>query len=465
MVARKLRGTAVVDAGATNTKILLFAPDGRVLAERRAATRHVEGPPYLHIDHEVVAQLAREALPELDRIMPIDVVVACAHGAALACLAEDGSLAFPIMDYMAEPPAQIVADYRKIEPPFEEVFGPLLPMALTHGLQLYWQSQAFPEKFARVTTIIPWIQYVAYRLSGIAVCEISGMSCQTQLMNVRSKTFSSLVKRQEWEGLFPRFAKAWEDLGPLLPEFRPSGFMGRGRVVAGVHDSNGNYLRYLASGQGEFTLLSTGTWSISFDTSTSVDQLDQSRDTNTNTDVFGRQVACSRFFGGKEYEIVSEGDAGDGGSLELVQQLIVQGTMALPSFTDSGGPLPGTGGKGRIIGALPRTPFEKASLASLYCALMCDQQLDAVSSKHTIIVDGPFAQNPVFLGLLAALRPRQKMLASSLRDGTTAGAALLAQIDAEERLPRVATDLKLITGARIAGFQDYAKRWLAAAKP
>ena len=41
-------------------------------------------------------------------------------GAALACIATDGSLALPVMDYTSEPPAAIVAAYREIMPPFSE---------------------------------------------------------------------------------------------------------------------------------------------------------------------------------------------------------------------------------------------------------------------------------------------------------------------------------------------------------
>ena len=94
------------------------------------------------------------------------------------------------------------------------------------------------------------------------------MACQTHLLNIRDGGYSSLVKRMGWEPLFPPMAKAWETVGTLRGEFLGSGFRGRGAVLAGVHDSNANYLRYLAAGQKKFTLLSSGTWIIGFDTET-----------------------------------------------------------------------------------------------------------------------------------------------------------------------------------------------------
>ena len=158
------------------------------MTERKVASRHVEGPPYRHIDPEPMVALCREALPALDRILPVDAIVPCAHGAAMACIDADGGLALPVMDYTSQPPQHIVAAYRKIAPRFEETFCTLLPMALTHGLQLYWQNQAFPHDFARVKTLLPWIQYVGFRLSGEAVTEISSMSCQTHLMDTADTT-------------------------------------------------------------------------------------------------------------------------------------------------------------------------------------------------------------------------------------------------------------------------------------
>jgi len=452
------RGIAVVDAGKTNTKIVLFGPNGKPVAERKVASLNHEGPPYRSIDPAPLITLCQSALPELDAILPIDIVVPCAHGAALACLAGDGSLALPVMDYTAEPPPEIIAGYRRIEPPFEEVFGPLLPMALTHGLQLYWQQQAFAHDFARIKTIVPWIQYVAFCLSGKLVTEISGMACQSHLMDIRSGGPSSLVKRMGWEPLFPPLAKAWETIGTLRGKFMGRNFRGAAKVLAGVHDSNANYLRYLAGGQKKFTLLSTGTWIIGFDTEAKLESLIQEKDTVSNTDVFGNQVACCRFFGGREFEVLSEGAPGEAATVAAVQHTIDQKTCALPSFTDGGGPVPHSGGKGKIIGEKPVSPEQRASLASLYCALMVSESLDALGSKYDIIVDGPFSKNLVFLQILAQLREGQRVLASDLRDGTTAGAACLALMP-DGKLPHVPLSLITIVSQNLAGLAEYRAAW------
>lgn len=452
------RGIAVVDAGKTNTKVVLFGPDGRPAAERKVASLNHEGPPYRSIDPAPLITLCKTALPELDAILPIDVVVPCAHGAALACLAGDGSLALPVMDYTSEPTPEIIAAYHKVQPPFDEVFSPLLSMALTHGLQLFWQQQSFAHEFAHIKTIVPWIQYVTFFLSGKLVTEISGMASQSHLMDIRHGGYSSLVKRMGWEPLFPPLTKAWETIGTLRGEFMGRNFRGTAKVLAGVHDSNANYLRYLAGGQKKFTLLSTGTWIIGFDTEAKLESLIQEKDTVSNTDVFGNQVACCRFFGGREFEVLSEGASGEAATMAAVQHIIDQKTFALPSFTDGGGPVPHSGGKGKVIGGKPASVEQRASLASLYCALMVSESLDALGSKHDIIVDGPFSKNLVFLQVLTQLREGQRVLASDLRDGTTAGAACLALMP-NGKLPNVPLALTTIQSQNLNNLGVYHANW------
>jgi sugar (pentulose or hexulose) kinase len=450
------RGIAVVDVGFTNTKVILYDAALNVLAERKITSPHHDGRHYREIDVGPILAFATTAIQELDAVAPVDAIVPSAHGACIVTLKADGMLAVPVMDYMSEPPAGIVADYRRIMPNFAESYSPLLPMALMHAMQLYWQSRVLSEDFAHTRTILPLMQYIAFGLGGRAVSEISSMSCQSHLVDMRSGRPSSLGQSQGWGKLYAPEAKAWEGVGTF--NGKRDGFQGRGQVLAGVHDSNANFLRYLAAGQSQFSLLSTGTWVIGFDTDSDMLKLDHARDIVANKSVFGKTVASCRFFGGKEFEMLAGDAPGHAASIDGVQTLITRGTFALPSFTDSGGPMPGTGGKGRITGPAPGSPEERASLATLYCALMVSESLDALHSAHQVIVDGPFSQNAVFLTLLQALRPSQSIMASQARDGTAAGAACLALMP-DGTLPHIAVAMRPATTAAVEGLVAYQKAW------
>jgi sugar (pentulose or hexulose) kinase len=447
------RGIAVVDVGYTNTKVILYDTALKILGERKIASFHRQGETYREIDMAPALDFITASLRELDTRHPIDAIVPSAHGACVAALKADGTLAVPLMDYMSEPPADIMTAYRNVMPGYGESYSPELPMALLHGVQLFWQKRALPKPFAETKTILPLMQYVAHKLGGRAVTEVSSMSCQTHLVDMRTGGPSSLAVLEGWDKLYAQEAKAWETIGT----FRD--LNGQGKILAGVHDSNANFLRYLASGIGDFTLLSTGTWIIGFDTQSSISDVDITRDIVANKSVFGRTVFCSRFFGGKEYEILTAGVGTATPSLATTEHLVRQGTMALPSFTDSGGPAPGTGGKGKIIGPPPASPEEQASLAALYCAQMSSRSLDGLSSRNAIIIDGPFAQNDVYLSVLASLRAGQDVYASTLIDGTAAGAACLALMP-DGNLPKIATDLRKIAPAAF-DLAQYHAMWKA----
>jgi sugar (pentulose or hexulose) kinase len=447
------RAIAVVDIGYTNSKVILYDASLNVLGERKHPSFHRDGKHYKEIDADAAIAFARDALVELDVIAPIDSIVTSAHGACIIALQADGALAVPAMDYMSEPPQHIRAAYELLMPGFAECYTPPLPLALLHGLQLFWQARVLPDAFARTTTILPLMQYVGFGLGGRAVTEVSSMSCQSHLVDMRTGGASALAITEGWDRLYAPQAKAWDVIGT----FKCDGFRGKGDILAGVHDSNANYLRYLAGGHDRFTLLSTGTWIIGFDTEADIRTLDPARDLVANKDVFGRTVACCRFFGGREFKVLSGGADPACATLEAVAALVAADTFALPGFADVGGPLPGTGGKGRIVGPRPSDDVARASLAALYCALMVSESLDAIGSKHDIIVDGPFSQNDMFLAALATLRPPQKVFASLLKDGTTAGAACLA-LTADGLLPKIDIAMRHIPATSI-NLATYQQRW------
>jgi sugar (pentulose or hexulose) kinase len=450
-----MRGIAVVDVGYTNSKVVLFSPELTVLAERRVASAHRRGAHYDEIDIEPLLAFVAEALPELDAILPIDRIVTSAHGACIACIDEAGELVMPLMDYASEPPHEIVEAYRAGMPSFAETYAPLMAGGLLHAMQLFWMQRIDPVAFARTKQILPLIQLISMRLGGRAVTEISSMSCQTHLKNLNTHKPSSLALREGWAAKFAPEAKAWEVIGTLNDRYRGNGFRGRGEIAAGAHDSNANLVRYLSAGLDHFTLLSTGTWIIGIDGDADISSLDGARDLLAGVNVFGKSIAVCRFWGGKEYELITGGAAGDG-TLADAAAGVARGAMALPAFTDLGGPLPGFGGKGHIVGDV--TGSQIHALASLYCALMTDQCLSAIQSKSDVIVDGPFSQNAVYLAALAALRKGQRVLASRLRDGTVAGAACLGLMN-DATPPRIAIEMDQVAPLITSGFEEYVARW------
>jgi sugar (pentulose or hexulose) kinase len=99
----------------------------------------------------------------------------------------------------------------------------------------------------------------------------------------------------------------------------------------------------------------------------------------------------------------------------------------------------------------------RAALATLYVALMTDVGFDLLEAQGDLLVDGGFAANPVYAGLLAALRRGQSVKLNGAREGTATGASLLASWHE----PEVAVPLTLapVVPLEIAGLEAYAREW------
>ena len=445
---------AVVDVGATNTRVVLLDHNLREVASRKTETRHLPGPPYLHIDSETLLAFVRGAIVELDAIRPVSTISVSAFGATIACLDCDGRLVLPVMDYLAEAPADVDEGYSRIAPPFSEVFSVTSPGALTLGKQLFWLETAYPEAFARIASVLPWSGYIAHCLGGELANEVSNLGVFTHLLDVKTGDWSSLARARGWDRLFPPRRAAWDVIGTF------PGLRGKGDILTGIHDSNANWLRYMAGQGGNFTLVSTGTFVIGLDSGGDLAGLDPDCDTFSFTDIFGRPVACARFYGGYELNKLLDGVPIASASLAGLAAVIANGSFALPAFSDTGGPIANRGKRGRIIGAAAASPELRASLAILYYALMVDQMLGSLRSGATILIDGPAAQSPLIPGLIAALRPSQPVLTSAQSEGTTLGAGVLARMKGTGQLPHLASALIPQPALALNSLHSYRDRWL-----
>ncbi len=424
------RSVVALDVGSTNINIVHYSPDLEVLDSRSLGALRDEAPPYLSIDVEQAVEFSLGSIRAFDQAVPVDAIVPCTHGSAVALIDERGDLVFPLMSYLAAVPEDIAQAYASIEPPFEEVLAPTNPGALTVARQLLWLESAYPAEFRRVRHIVPYAQYLAFRLCGVLSSEVTSLGAQTHLWAHRNGDYSGLAKRRGWMDLMPPMRSAGDTLGPQ----RLLDIRGRGLVLCGIHDSSAGFLQFAR--HEPLVLLSTGTWIIAFDSAADLERLDADRDQVANVRVDGAPLACARFMGGEEFGRVCGRGNRTKATLQGVQSLVSAGTMALPSFTDSGGPMPGTGGHGRIVGPPPRSEEETSNLATLYTALMTAYMLDHLGDTGRVVVDGVFAQNEPYLALLAALMPGRDICKVAGPAGSARGAASLA-------LPELQSDIAL----------------------
>jgi len=417
---------AVLDLGKTNIKVLVATPDGAPVETLSFPNAPDATGPYLAIDLKRIEALVIDALTNLSARHNIRAIVATAHGCG-GVLVDDHGPVLPAMDYEATPPDWLDAAYREIGPSYDEVFCSLSGGAMRPAQGLLWQEQEFSTQFQRAKYFLLTPQYFAFRLGGRPVTEISSLAAQCHLWNPLKNEFSSIVKRKNWTSLFPAFARAGDVIGRLSPDIaKRTGLSRDVEILAGAHDSNANLYRYKAAGLADYTVLSTGTWMIGFNRGRPLEDFREERAMVANVDVDGEPIASTLTMTGREYQLLA-GDhpISDDRAFNAVEKLIMQGTIPLPSFVEDPGPVPHSGGKGRIVGPSPQTHEERGALASLYAAYVADLCLDVLGSTTPLVIDGGFATNLSFAKILASLRPAQDIYVSQSKDGTALGAGLL----------------------------------------
>jgi len=227
-------------------------------------------------------------------------------------------------------------------------------------------------------------------------------------------------------------------------------------VLCGVHDSNASLVPHLLTRKPPYTVVSTGTWVILMAVG-GAGALDPKADMLANVDVNGDPVPTARFMGGREFSALG-GDVPGEVALGDVAALVDAGTMALPAFSDQGGPYAGL--RGSIVGPAPATPIARKAMATLYCALMTADMLRRLQSRGDLIVEGGFAKSPAFAALLAALMPGRKVLRARNASGSAEGAALLANWGA----PAPAREDEATPAWDVPGLARYAAAWTERAR-
>jgi L-fuculokinase len=450
---------AVIDIGKTNAKLILVDESGATVwsAERPSPAIESAGTASLTkqldvhgIESWALAQL--NAAPDKHRIRAI---VPVAHGAAMVLIGRDGEVLLA-PDYEDSCYDPFLPDYRRVRPPFAETLSPALPAGLNLGTQIFAVQHGLPDVFHRTQYILPYPQYWSWRLSGVAASEVTSLGCHTDLWNPATGGFSSLVTSQGWGALMPPVRSARAALGPLLPSIaQATGLPDDCAVICGIHDSNASYLSHLVARETEesFSVISSGTWCIILARGADLGLLHEEADMLANVDALGTPTPTARFMGGREYAAIA-GEAGRTVPPDVagLADVFAAGAMALPSFALAG---PFQGHEGKLLRAEGLSPVGRAALATLYCALMADFILDHLGTAGSILVDGPFAANPLFPAILQSLRPADAVQAAGTRGGITAAVLWLAGLTppAEQAARRLAP----VTGAE--ALIAYRDRW------
>ena len=441
---------AVLDVGKTNAKIAFVDPAlGQEVWSARRANNVVQGPLLRELDVVGIEAWLLESLRGAPQRERVAAIVPVAHGAA-AVLADHTGQVLIAPDYEDTRFDEVAAEYAALRDPFALTFSPNLPQGLNLGRQLYYLQSRHNELFRRVSHILMYPQYWAWRLSGVMATEVTALGTHTDLWRPHDDTYSGLARKQGWARFMPSMHRATARLGKLRPSVAAATGLPESCVVTcGIHDSNASYLRFLMDREREaFTVVSSGTWTIVMANRGDLRRLREDRDMLANVNVYGSPIATARYMGGREYEAIAQ--CPDEPNFDALIEVMSRGAMALPSFASAG---PYSGRRGSIEGAEGLNATQRAALATLYSALMTAQLIESLGTAGEIFIDGPLARNPLFGSLLGACVPAGTVRIYPEGGGTRVAAHLAG-------LPSLAPGaLRNVAPLRIDGLLEYQADW------
>ena len=443
---------ALLDIGKTNAKLSVVDPEsGAELRGSRRANAIVQGPSMRELDVEAIHRWLLEALRDAPHRDRIRTIVPVAHGAA-AVLVDRTKRVIAAPDYEDPCFEQVSAEYRQQRDAYRSTFSPDLPLGLNLGRQLFYLQEKQPELFSRAANALLYPQFWAWRLSGVMASEVTSLGCHSDLWLPGEQSFSKLARARGWDKMFPPTKLASDVLGAISAEVAAAtGLDPQCQVTCGIHDSNASYLKFLTTRDraAPFTVISSGTWTIVMANRADLSRLREDKDMLASVDAFGSPVATARFMGGREYEAIA--GASSRPNAPALFNVIERQAMALPAFA-SGGPFAGR--EGRLINAENLAGSERASVATLYVALMCELLIEMLGAEGDVLIDGPLATNQLFGSLLGELMPTRSVQLSTGDGGNTRAACYLAGFnDAPTPAMMAAAPMSLKTLA------DYRDAW------
>jgi sugar (pentulose or hexulose) kinase len=416
----QLEVIAVFDIGKTNKKLFLYDHTLQTVFEKSVVLPEIVDED--NFPSEDINALSSFVLNELDAVLEdpsylVKGVNFSAYGASLVYLDQNGEVLTPLYNYLKPYPKPLQESFYSQysgENEFSRSAASPVLGSLNSGMQLYRLKYEQPEIFKRVAHVLHLPQYLSWLITGKFYTELTSIGCHTNLWNFDKQTY------QQW--------LSNEGVLTLLPEMVPSSsvvhldYKGKNIVVGiGLHDSSSALIPYLKHRETNFMLLSTGTWCISLNpfNHSPLTEEELKNDCLCFLQSNGNPVKAARYFGGHIHQ-------------EFVQHIathfsVSQDEILTYSFTDE------------EILELKKSDSGEDYLTAIDAKsayfiavqkLVKDQKksMDWVlynSDVDEIIVDGGFAQNKLFMQLLSYQFSNKKIIASSVHQGSSLGAAMV----------------------------------------
>jgi len=420
---------AIFDVGKTNKKLFLFDENYRIVFERSARfleTLDEDGDPCENL--ESLRLSIFDSLQEVFRKPEFEIkaINFSSYGASFVYVDVDGRPLTPLYNYLKEYPEalsdQLYAQYGGLEEFAAATASPALG-SLNSGLQLYRIQQLRPDLFKKIKYALHLPQYLSFILSGTYYSEKTSIGCHTALWDFNENFYHNWVCKS---CVIDKMAPIYSADEVFKPTFPGSPYV----IGTGLHDSSAALIPYLLNFHEPFVLISTGTWSISFNpfNSDPLSTEELREDCLFYLSYKGTPIKASRLFAGYEHELQTKRIAAyfDISTVKFRNISINWKIIADLREKDKE-----TSYNLKTFSNRDISVFD--SYVEAYHQLILDLvEVQYISTKriinstniHRIFVDGGFSKNSIYMNLLAEKFEQQEVFAASMAQATAIGTAL-----------------------------------------
>lgn len=449
---------AIFDIGKSNKKILLFDTDYHVVFEEDQRFDEIKDEDGYACDNiDLIENWMTDTLLSILKTgkYHLAAVNFATYGASLMYLDEAKKRLTPVYNYLKPMPDGVLNgfydNYGGVSEFSRITASPAMDM-LNSGLQILWLKKTKPELYKRVKHIVHFPQYLSLLFTKEVVSEYTSIGCHTAMWNFDKQTYHKWLK----------------DENIVLPEPSPNSLLKKVAlgsaeipVGIGIHDSSASIVPYLMSSKEKFILISTGTWCI-FMNPFNADPLTAEQlvsDTLCYLSVEQKQVKSSRLFLGHIHEVNAKRLSDHFKVSEKAYKSVKTDVDLLKKLKDSN--------KGSSVFFKDGVPENYVNLTldlSIFATFeegyhqlmidLVDLSCKAISLIQTkdndtkaIYISGGFAKNDLYVKLIAARFPDNKVYTSEISNATALGAALVVGKEVfKTNLPSIDLGLTEITG-------------------
>jgi hypothetical protein len=451
---------AVLDIGKTNKKLFIYDDQLNCLNpdEEGAKFDPVEWNGLLCDDMASIYEWMMEGLAEAaDRYEDIRAISVSTHGATLTLLGEgedeifpgDGGLVFPVISYENDPGPQWEERFYEdvgMSPTEAQRSTATAPFHwfLNTGRQVHYLQKSMPDRFARVTSILMFSQYITYLLTGRKGVEPTHIGCHNFMLDADGESYSLIAERLGVAEKLPDLPlrDTWEALGTVSPEVAARTGLAPDCVVnMGVHDSNAALVPYFASGMEDFVVHDSGTWFVTMSPTESAEFQDNElgKDVFFNRSVYNKPIKTNIFHGGAEFEffcdhVLRGHPRPDGIDLDVLKHIIGgRHAFSLPTISLGSGLFPDSVSRLRGLDVVFQDSVHAWHTVDIGLAMQGYLAIAMAAGEEVkqVFIEGNLGRhNPVDRSVIASMLPDADVYYGTM-GGAPFGAAILGVATAE----------------------------------